>query len=95
MDLPLPLGPRRAARGERGLASRSRSARRVLDPDRFDPGNGPLRAFLVGHARNSEGCFYGISAQISFGRVLEREGLGQGVETSKAKWMIIETLGRD
>jgi len=59
--------------GREGLQLQVAERPVVLDPDRFDPRDGMAGAFLVGHGRDSEGWFYGISAQISFGRILSRE----------------------
>lgn len=60
----------RAEEGGEGLQLQVAERPAVLDPNRFDPLDGMARAFLVGHGRDSEGWFWGILGQISFGRIL-------------------------
>ena len=66
------VGAEEGGEGREGLDLQVAERPVVLDPDRFDPRDGPSRAFLVGHGRDSEGWFCGILGEISFGRVLWR-----------------------
>lgn len=64
------VGAQEGGEGGEGLQLQVTERPIVLDSDRFDPRYGPLGAFLVGHARDSEGCFYGISTLICFDKIV-------------------------
>ena len=54
------VGAEEGGEGGEGLQLQVAERPVVLDSNRFDPRDGPSRAFLVGHGRDSEGWFCGI-----------------------------------
>ena len=49
------VGAQEGGEGREGLERQVAERSVVLDPDRFDPGDGMAGAFCVGHGRDSEG----------------------------------------
>ena len=68
--LSAPVGAEEGGEGGEGFEFQVAEGPVVLDPNRFDPGDGMARAFLFGHGRDSDGWLFGILGQISFGRIL-------------------------
>ena len=63
------VGAEEGGEGGEGLERQVAEGPVVLDPDRFDPGDGMARAFRVGHGRDSDG-FCEILGEISFEIIL-------------------------